>query len=407
MALLRVSSPPPGRDMQVEHPAATLPQTPVGGERHYNGRPRSSPRRRANAGRQLQPPQAQAQPHQRLQQPQPQLQPLLQPQQQQRQEQPQQPLQQQRPQQQLQQQEQQHPTGEQPQPPLNRSLDSAFAELQVAPPRGADSGTQPATRTATGTGEVPPPPEPDQPTARRRRRGPAPGERCYCPVASCPSADPNTSPGWQSVQSMRAHVEAHRTGQYQGSVPQTWLVSQGLTACEVCDRLLVGVPGAVHPRCRPAARATATVPDTPPPDTGLPPTTGAGRLPSLAAVTSDPRSTLRYVPASCKFLWSKALTRVLAAAVYYNVAPGTVASPEATQRSLAAWTELLMLAKCVLAPPPRSAKNTATTLKTTHAVGLSAGWTGNVLASGPTLDNGGPQLTKLPPANTPSQRLSV
>ena len=42
--------------------------------------------------------------------------------------------------------------------------------------------------------------------------------------------------------------------------------------------------------------------------------------------------------------------------MYYNVAPGTVASPEATQRSLAAWTELLMLAKCVLAPPPRTGK---------------------------------------------------
>ena len=52
--------------------------------------------------------------------------------------------------------------------------------------------------------------------------------------------------------------------------------------------------------------------------------------------------TLNYIPARCWVLWARYLIRCLAAAVYYNF--------------IAAWTELEMLPKCVLCPPPRKGK---------------------------------------------------
>ena len=139
-------------------------------------------------------------------------------------------------------------------------------ESFAAQPPMRTSGEDGRAASSAAAVTIPPPPSPPVPptsadstrTARRHRREhdstPPGGCRCFCPVPNCPAADATRSPGWTSVASMRNHLEGHRTGQLQGSIPPSWLDQQRLMPCPICDRLLVGAPGAVHPRCRPAQR---------------------------------------------------------------------------------------------------------------------------------------------------------
>ena len=78
--------------------------------------------------------------------------------------------------------------------------------------------------------------------------------RVYCPVPSCPCSDASRAPGWQSVSTMKDHVDAHISGALQGDLPTGWLQAQGRQRCPVCG-LSVSIRHGTHPTCRPLARA--------------------------------------------------------------------------------------------------------------------------------------------------------
>ena len=76
--------------------------------------------------------------------------------------------------------------------------------------------------------------------------------RVYCPVTTCPCSDAARAPGWQSVATMRDHVDAHLSGALQGDIPATWLQTHGRQRCPVCG-LSVSTRHGAHPTCRPTA----------------------------------------------------------------------------------------------------------------------------------------------------------
>ena len=71
----------------------------------------------------------------------------------------------------------------------------------------------------------------------------------------------------------------------------------------------------------------------------------AGNLPSLETVQSQRTRTLKHIPTASRGLWAQALTRCLAAVAVYN--------------TVEAWTELEMLPKATLSPPPRGGRQHA------------------------------------------------
>ncbi|CAK0798447.1 unnamed protein product, partial [Prorocentrum cordatum] len=166
--------------------------------------------------------------------------------------------------------------------------------------------------------------------------------RWHCPVAGCPCADPARHQGWANAQGLHRHLDAHLSGQLAGQVDPEWLRRHGRARCRVCG-LSVGANRGVHPACRPADRAALRVAAAPQPvhaaaGRGV----GEGR-PSLASVHAASVPTLRYVPKRARAAWSRALTRCLAGVVARN--------------SVAAWTDLQMLAKTVLSVPPRTGRD--------------------------------------------------
>ena len=130
---------------------------------------------------------------------------------------------------------------------------------------------------------------------------------------------------------MQAHVDAHLAGTLQGEVPAEWLHANNRTRCLVCG-LSVAANRGVHPTCRPAYRAAAG--NQPADDT-----MGGEALPSFADIQAGRTRTLRHIPAAAKSLWTRTLSRALAAVVHSN-----------NPRS---WQELLMLPQTVLDAPPR------------------------------------------------------
>ena len=109
---------------------------------------------------------------------------------------------------------------------------------------------------------------------------------------------------------------------------------------------MVAASRGFHPTCRPSARRTlpsTTAGNNEGNDVAAQPGLQAPRadsLPSLDRIHRKNVPTLKHIPARCRGLWARCLIRCLAAAVYYN--------------SVASWTELEMLHKCVLFPPPSS-----------------------------------------------------
>ena len=196
---------------------------------------------------------------------------------------------------------------------------------------------------------APPPVVAGEPPRRRRRGAASAGSRVFCPVPGCPAGDRSQAPGWDNVDNMRNHLEAHRLGQYAGDVPMEWLAAQRLTVCSHCNRLAVGPPGTMHRTCRAEARNAQAFGTTQVPTVG-------GAPPSYRAdverVLLSNRPTLHFVPAACRSLWSTALTRALAAAVVV-CSPGFAGQP--WQRDLA-WAELMALPKAVLTQAPRSGR---------------------------------------------------
>ena len=155
--------------------------------------------------------------------------------------------------------------------------------------------------------------------------------RVFCPVPTCPCHDTLRHRGWATAASMQAHVDAHLAGTLQGEVPAEWLHANNRTRCLVCG-LSVAANRGVHPTCRPAYRAAAG--NQPADDT-----MGGEALPSFADIQAGRTRTLRHIPAAAKSLWTRTLSRALAAVVHSN-----------NPRS---WQELLMLPQTVLDAPPR------------------------------------------------------
>ena len=152
------------------------------------------------------------------------------------------------------------------------------------------------------------------------------------------------------------HMEGHRTGQLAGEIPPQWLSERRLVPCRICDKLVTGAPGAVHPRCAPAARTEQdrTVhAQTVVTRIGLGVVPAEAGLPSAAEVMSSQRATMKHVPKACRARWTSALTRALVTVYICCCATGLGATPEALARCDNAWAELLMLPKAVLNPSPR------------------------------------------------------
>ncbi|CAK0887833.1 unnamed protein product, partial [Prorocentrum cordatum] len=169
-----------------------------------------------------------------------------------------------------------------------------------------------------------------------------PPTRWHCPVAGCPCADPARHQGWANAQGLHRHLDAHVSGQLAGQVDPEWFRRHGRARCRVCG-LSVGANRGVHPACRPADRAALRMAAAPQPvhaaaGRGV----GEGR-PSLASVHAASVPTLRYVPKRAPAAWSRALTRCLAGVVAHN--------------SVAAVTDLQMLAKTFLSVPPRTGRD--------------------------------------------------
>ena len=161
--------------------------------------------------------------------------------------------------------------------------------------------------------------------------------RVFCPVPTCPCHDTLRHRGWATAASMQAHVDAHLAGTLQGEVPAEWLHANNRTRCVVCG-LSVAANRGVHPTCRPAYRAAAG--NQPADDT-----MEGEALPSFADIQAGRTRTLRHIPAAAKSLWSRTLSRALAAVVHSN-----------NPRS---WQELLMLPQTVLDAPPRGGQKHA------------------------------------------------
>ncbi|CAK9025335.1 unnamed protein product [Durusdinium trenchii] len=139
--------------------------------------------------------------------------------------------------------------------------------------------------------------------------------------------------GWQSVGTMKDHVDAHLSGALQGDIPPAWLQAQGRQRCPVCG-LSVSIRHGAHPTFRPLARAAVG-------HAGEPRAAGLV-LPSVDETQASQTPTLRHIPQAARHLWGQALTRCLASVVRHN---------DAT-----AWQELLMLPKTVLDAPKRGGR---------------------------------------------------
>jgi hypothetical protein len=121
---------------------------------------------------------------------------------------------------------------------------------------------------------------------------------------------------------------------------------------------MVAASRGTHPTCRPRVRSTH--PSTSAgsnegndvaaqPGLQTPRTEG---LPSLDRIHRKNVPTLKHIPARCQGLWARCLIRCLAAAVHYN--------------SVASWTELEMLPKCVLCPPSSQRQGTYQRRRSLH-----------------------------------------
>ena len=207
------------------------------------------------------------------------------------------------------------------------------------PAMDVDSVSEPASYAGLPEPGPAPPPAAASPQAERLR----------CPVPGCPAASAHGHQGWANLACMQGHVNMHLGGQLQGTVPEPWLRRHNKGRCRVCG-LLVAASRGVHPRCRPAerqangAQGASSVQGPALGAAGLQAPSVAS-LPSLAEVHQKRVPTLKHVPTRCRRLWARCLIRCLAAVVFFN--------------SVAAWTELEMLPKCVLCSPPRRGKSHA------------------------------------------------
>ena len=157
-------------------------------------------------------------------------------------------------------------------------------------------------------------------------------ETLYCPVPSCPKSNTSTS-GWIRMQSLRRHLKEHQ-GRLPGAIPTEFLDYHNLKSCPICGYIIAQSLNSCR-KCAPAYRAAAN------PNRSDTPATDA--LPSLDEICTTRVRLFKHVPKRARALWGEVLAKAIANAVYHNMAQ--------------AWTELLMLPKCVLLTPPRQGKS--------------------------------------------------
>eukprot|EP00660_Eupelagonema_oceanica_P006579 gene6579-9728_t len=148
-----------------------------------------------------------------------------------------------------------------------------------------------------------------------------------------------------------SHLREHGTGLVAGAPAREWLRARRKVYCcgRNCGKVLSAAGAGVCDACRVQRRAAAQ-PSAPP--AGIPECAPLADLPSLEEIFVRNPPTQKHVPSPARADWSRVLRRQRALAQEHN--------------SLAAWTELLMLAPCVLCPPKRGGK--------AHAA-QSAAWT--------------------------------
>ena len=215
---------------------------------------------------------------------------------------------------------------------------------QTAPP--GDASGHPASAPLSADPLTPPPPSPVSAPARGRARwrsgandshdrSRSRGRRWHCPVTACPCADSTRHRGWASLATMSDHLNAHLSHDLVGNVSSDWLASHNKARCRVCG-LVVAASRGVHTTCRARDRAAQ-----PPSSQAVPPSAPAPQdtslLPTLDDIFTSRRPTFRHVPHRARRRWAVVLTRCLAMVALHN--------------TVAAWTEFLLLPKCVLCVP--------------------------------------------------------
>eukprot|EP00663_Eupelagonemidae_sp_cell21sb_P003029 gene3029-6398_t len=191
-----------------------------------------------------------------------------------------------------------------------------------------------------------------------RRRGqrtrcpvpPGADARYRCPVPGCLAGDGRRHGGWASLQALIRHCEGHVSGEWRGSLPSEWLLRHGYSICP-CYRLCQGPPGTMHPGCAPRFRA---------PEARLGPVSSMAEvdaLPSLEEIFARNAATLENVPRRARGLWSDVWRTALAHVVALTHPDAFRSQEPAARRGAAAWTELLMLPKACLGPPPRGGRH--------------------------------------------------
>ena len=145
---------------------------------------------------------------------------------------------------------------------------------------------------------------------------------------------------------MKRHLNDHISGRYVGALPADFLHTHRYSQCLACSFLIHYRYNGVCPSCQEPMRAIAAARSMAQP---VAPAVASGgnhsrrrQAPSLDDIFDNYVPTWKHIPKQLQPLWSKALAQAVAAAVASN--------------GVQAWSDLLMLPKCVLCSPPRSGK---------------------------------------------------
>ncbi len=131
-----------------------------------------------------------------------------------------------------------------------------------------------------------------------------PSSRIYCPVPGCPCSDARLGDGWQTLATLRAHLDAaHCSRPEERQIPDAWLRDNDRKLCPECG-LLCSASRQCCRRCWPARRAAA--------EGAARADVALGDLPPLAEVHAEPVPTLKHVPAKARVRWARALRTALA-----------------------------------------------------------------------------------------------
>ena len=166
-----------------------------------------------------------------------------------------------------------------------------------------------------------------------------------CPVKGCVWKTLAHGGRWQAYYN-------HVATRHANEVPESWWTNEGRFLCQKCGRHYEEGKRATHDNaCKgtstdsvanPANNLTQSSLDHGSRSTDVSQSVQPLPLPSLSDICMTPINTSRDVPFRCRYQWAKTLTDVL--------------SSVASENSVAAWTRLGMLPKCVLPAPNRGGR---------------------------------------------------